>query len=269
MAFYTVLVLLALLGLHLYVLVPLEVGRRRWWWASPDVVVLSPDDPRFPDWARTFFDRVSPELSVIGFQPVACLLCVYGYPHAARCLAFFLSPGEPGVATAIVGEISTRRGAVRWGHEVAFGVVFRDDVAACTSNTRALPLISDPRKRIWRFPAMADLGFLYRIHKALTENDPSETENPVREPADFVRAVHDDLVHYYRSAVEAGYMCLAVDGQTYRLTTKGALLAVNNELPPTSMVRRWLVKRTARRLLRELGLPTTYATVDYAADEIP
>jgi len=270
MADYTVLVLVALLGFYVYVVVPLCVGRKLTWPTSPDIFVLSADDPRLPNWAKHFFDDVSLRLATIGFQPATYLLTLDWPPGATGCLAIFVRPGEPDTAAAEIVKCEVPTRPASYSHQVEFVGDFLDGIQACTSNTRVLPwAISDRRKLIRRFPKMADLGLLYRIHKELTKNVSREVENPVRQPADFAQDLRGDLARFCENAVQAGYMYLAADGRAYRYTIKGRLLALNKQLPPISTIRRWLVKRTARRLLRELGLPTTYATVDYAAQTVP
>lgn len=134
-----------------------------------------------------------------------------------------------------------------------FSTSFTDGLILETNTNASLPLTPpETGYRIFRFPNVQAGGELYRIHRRLTE----------KYAAGFwakAEAVGDELSRYKRVIenygprhARIGYMELAGDGASYKLTWKGACLVAWRGMWPTSIVRRLRQRHLMQSELRSL-----------------
>jgi len=122
-----------------------------------------------------------------------------------------------------------------------------------TNTNRILPLTPDNSKiKTFRFPEIKDLHTLLRIHRQLKERYApglwAQGETPDAEIQRLVQVVEN----YGPRHVHVGYMQLAEDGQSYKLTWKGAFLITLRGLWPVQLVRRLIYRRAMNSELHSL-----------------
>lgn len=101
--------------------------------------------------------------------------------------------------------------------------------------------------RAFRFPKIQAPQALYRIHRQLAEKyAPGLWPLGAPKGEELQRFVRM-LENYGPSHARIGYMALAEDGQSYRLTWQGAFLMTWRGLWPTALLRR-LLQRHAMQL---------------------
>jgi hypothetical protein len=114
-----------------------------------------------------------------------------------------------------------------------------------------------PGEYTTKFWSIGDIQRLYRIHQALADRF-CEHGRPVEQldseyDGNVVKYVADAVLdRSFRDQVGTGY--LAEDSDGYRPTIPGALIMTWKELWPIKSIRRWQERRSAERLLAEIGL---------------
>ena len=257
------LIVLALLALYLVGL-PILATRLVAFSADPPLEDVDADDARIPEAVRVFHEDVRAQLEPLGFVPTSRAIDFGSVAGVTGYTALFHRPRTSDQAGAVAIYIRAGETGFVQQYAVEFTTDFVDGHELNTSSV-CMPysMAPVPWKHNHRIPALADLELLVRVHEGLAARR-GAAKAPLPNPKEGARCLREGILKDYRDNCEAGWMRLDSEGQVYRLTMKGALLSVSPQLPGIGRITRALLKRRARRLLRELGLPVNYTQVDYS-----
>jgi hypothetical protein len=252
-----------LLAIGYYIVLPIVVGRKIRVAAEPEFENVPPDDPRIPEAVHAFSQDVGAELAPLGFTPAAYVINTGTFAGMTGYITVFERASSRDVAAAMAVFGQATPAITTQNYTVEFGCEFVDDTELDTSNTDEIPGLPARRGHtVRRIPGMASLAELYRVHEA-TARHSGLARKPVPAPDQHAAALRRGALKDFRNAVDAGWMRLDANEQVYRNTLKGCLLSITRYLWPVATIGRAMMRRRARTQLRELGLPTDYATVDY------
>lgn len=263
------LVYLGIFVLVVYLLAPL-LSRSLWLSADPVFAEADPEDPRFPERVRAFFVETARDLEPLGYMPAAYLFIRDSAPNTTVYIALFENrAGGDAAAAMSVHSQATSTNTVQ-NYSVEFTCEFANGDALNTNNNiepEGLALLH--WLHIHRLPAMADLAQMHQVHQALISRHGGIARKPLPPPGGWAERIRENVLRQLRGCADSGWLRLDPESRRFRFTLKGGTLATWGQLPPIIQLRRWLLKRRARRLLRELNLPVDYATVDYRRQCVP
>lgn len=252
--------------LKLYVFLPFRIRKENWISAAPEFISVNASDSRIPDSTFAFFRDVAAQLEPVGFTPATWVFSPDSYKGVTAYLAIFENLGDKVAAAAVVAISETPTGVSTATYVVDIETTFADGTNLSTSNDpSSSPYPPPPWRRGYRFARMADLGLLYRIHRHLAAIPGTSAKEALPVHDDVVRSLRESIDREYAEHVRTGHIALAENGREYYQTIKGAYRAVWCLLWPLKHIIRSRNAKAARRVLRELGLPLEYETVDYVA----
>jgi hypothetical protein len=121
------------------------------------------------------------------------------------------------------------------------------------TNATAPVLFALPVYHVFRFPQVADVFTLYRLHRMLV-NEITHGALPVLPSAgDEIAELKRRLGRYGPWQQDYGYMYLDSGGENYRLTWKGAILGAWRSIWPITLFRNWRQRTDGRSALRRVG----------------
>ena len=252
--------------LMMYVYLPLRIRKENWISAVPEFIPVDPSDGRIPASTRAFFRDVASQLEPLGFTPMIWVINPEAHKNVTGYLAIFENCGDRASAAAMSIVAEVPGGVKQATHVAEFESSYEDGAALCTNNDSsgsAFPSL--PWRRVYKFANMADLGLLYRVHRHLSATPGSSPKEAPPAHGDIVRSIRESIDREYTEHVRTGHLQLGEDGREYRHTVKGTYRAVWSQLWPLKHILRSRCRGAARRVLRELGLPVEYETVDYVA----
>jgi hypothetical protein len=201
-----------------------------------------------PEPVALLFAKRIPELRELGFELTGCFDCGCLASEAHSYVAYFCNRRTNDFAnvTAMASPASITS-------YLEFSTRFTNGLVLETNTNRVLPLTPmNPNTRVFRFPDIHDAQTLLHTHRQIIEKHASalrvESEPQGAEIGRFVRMVEN----YGPRHSQMGYMRLAKDGQSYRLTWKGAFLMTWRGLFPVSFVRNWIYRHAMNSELHSL-----------------
>jgi hypothetical protein len=259
---YWFLFLLGFAGLF-YLGVPLVIRAQVRMACEPEYEKIELDDPAVPREVSKYFRTVAAQLTPLGFELVDALLM----PNpVSRVTMFYLlmvqrANKDYALATVACGRVPAReQGELQEVTRLASSSTecfsrFRDGTQACTSNSPQVPsFLPGASISIRRFPMIADLAKLYRLHQTHVEKHEGTSTKFLR-----VDEFRGDVGAYlncvfreqHNEQVSAGYFYLSEEEGAYRPTLKGAYLMTWRQLEPFKTLARKRIEREALRLLKE------------------
>lgn len=122
-----------------------------------------------------------------------------------------------------------------------FSTRFSNGATLETNTNKTLPLTPGNQDvRVFRFAEIGEPEFLYQIHRRLLEKYAGGLWPAGEAKGQEIQRLVRVLENYGPRHAKLGYMVLATDGKTYRLTWKGAVLMAWRGLWPASLLRRML-----------------------------
>ena len=190
------------------------------------------------------------EIESLGFELVGCYDCGELRPQTRTYVAYFCNRTTNDFANVTV--VVTPREVTSY---VEFSTRFSNGMVLETNTNKILPLTpGSPETCVFRFAEIAEPGALYQVHRRLLEKYAGglwpEGEPKGQEIQRLVRV----LENYGPRHAKIGYMTLAQDGQSYRLTWKGAFLMAWRGLWPASLLRRMLARHAMNIERHELEM---------------
>jgi hypothetical protein len=204
-----------------------------------------------PAIAAVFRQRI-PQLQGLGFDLVGCYDCGVMATNTRSCVAYLCNP-----MTNDFANVSAVQAPNKTASYFEFSTRFGMNTFLDTNTNRVLPFTPPARGiRTFRFPEIADPFYLYQIHRRLVEKYGvglrAEGEPKGEEIQRLVRVIEG----YGPRHARMGYMYLAQDQESYRLTWKGAFLMTMRALWPAPPIRRFIQKQAMQAELRSLNSPT-------------
>jgi hypothetical protein len=180
-----------------------------------------------------------PEIQELGFALTGCFDCgaLAGETHSY--VAYFCNH-----RTNEFANVSVLVSPTQTHSYVEFSTRFTNGQAVETNTNDVLPLTPlDANTRVFRFPEILDATTLLQTHRQLVEKYAVGLW-PQAEPrgGEILRLVRV-IENYGPRHSQIGYMRLADDRRSYRLTWKGAFLMTWRGMWPVSLVRRWVHHR--------------------------
>jgi hypothetical protein len=188
------------------------------------------------------------EMERLGFALVGCFDCGELAVQTRSHVAYFCNRADNDFAN--VTATTSPRGVSSY---FEFSTRFSNGQAIETNTNGVLPLTpGNPAVRVFRFADIREPRALYEIHRHLLEKFAvglyPQGEPKGQEIKRWVRTVEN----YGPRHEKIGYMLLAEDGASYRLTWKGAFLVAWRGLWPTSLLRKLHERQTMDAERREL-----------------
>jgi hypothetical protein len=240
------LILIAALLLTVYVIGPLAV---RWTYrfaarCRPSEVSLA----ELPEPVALLFAKRIPEIRELSFELTGCFDCGCLASEAHSYVAYFCNRRTNDFAN--VTAMVSPKGVAGY---LEFSTRFTSGLVLETNTNRVLPLTPmNPKTRVFRFPDIQDARTLLHTHRQIIEKHACAlrvaSEPRGAEIGRFVRLVEN----YGPRHSQMGYMRLAEDGETYKLTWKGAFLMTWRGLFPVSFVRNWIHRHAMNSELHSL-----------------
>ena len=189
-----------------------------------------------------------PQMENLGFELLGCYDFGVLAGNTRRYVAYFLKRSTNDFANVTVATSPQKIAAY-----FEFSTRFANGLTLETNTNRVLPLTPDnPDIQVFRFPEIREPQALYRLHLQLIQKHASgqwaQGEPKDHELGRLVKVIEN----YGPRHAKLGYMVLAKNGRTYRLTWKGALLMTWRGLWPTSLVRKALQRKTMQSELQAL-----------------
>ncbi len=193
--------------------------------------------------------RIS-QMQTLSFECIGCYDCGVLASNTQSFIAYFCNR-----ATNDFANVSVAISPQKLASYFEFSTRFGNGLGLETNTNSVLPLTPDNAEvRVFRFPEIEEPRALYQLHKSLVEKYANgqwaQGEPKGHEIERLVRV----LENYGPRLEKMGYMYLAPDGETYRLTWKGAILMTWRGLWPTSLVRRAIHWYRMRLVLESLRL---------------
>jgi hypothetical protein len=201
-----------------------------------------------PENVAALFQSRIPELASIGFASLGCYDCGSLTSETHSYTAYFCNRAANAFASVCVMVTPKSRKSY-----LEFSTCFTNGLILETNTNRALPLTpADATHRVFRFPKVQAAQALYRIHCQLMEKHApglwGQAEPQGQELQRYVRMTEN----YGPRHARIGYMQLGEDGQSYRVTWKGAFLMTWRGLWPTSILRRLMQRHAMQSELNSL-----------------
>ena len=188
------------------------------------------------------------EMKRLGFALVGCYDCGELAVQTRSYVAYFCNRTDNDFAN-VTATVSPR-GVTSY---FEFSTRFSNGQAIETNTNGMLPLTpGNPVMRVFRFADIQEPNDLYEIHRQLLGKYAvglyPQAEPKGQEMKRWVRTVEN----YGPRHEKIGYMFLAEDGASYRLTWKGAFLVAWRGLWPTPLLRRMRERHAMNTERREL-----------------
>lgn len=124
-----------------------------------------------------------------------------------------------------------------------------------TNSNSVLPLAPDnPNIRVFRFPEASEARELYRIHRQIAAKYTGGAWLGPLQLGSELEYVERTIGNYGPRLCRAGFLEVSGDGETYRLTWRGAFHVAWNGLWPSSAIRRWVARYEMRNELKSLPI---------------
>jgi hypothetical protein len=253
-------VVLACYAVLALIVAPIRLGKRWWIAANPHFEALGFSDQRVPAGARQFFEQVVKKITPNGFRYVSCIIHADQAPRTIAYLAVFSNDATRDVACAMAVVTHLTTGVVHEVRIVEYVSEYVDGTSLSTGNMDLQGLAPNPAwKDAAHFPGMSDLRQLYRIHQARTARYEPIAKRIIADH-EHAAELHRDMKRTHEDQAEMGYFVLDPSGTRYRLTIKGMFLGMWKHVWPMKVMIRTVRHWKARRILRDLDMPTDYAT---------
>ncbi len=238
------------------------------------VAPFQPDAASLPADVADYFANAEAALLRLGFERVGGIALPDPMPRVKAILVAYIHPTQRDAAmVSVIYGVATDRDVASFGRHgaeppnlkplqhryVEFVARYRDEVVRLvqtnnSDNTGSFP--ARPTDLTFRFPQVADVEHLYRLHQKLAAQHGPSSRKVVRLfdefHGDLVRYVHAMFVETYRDQEQTGYVRYDVTRRHWRPTLRGAGLMTWCELPPWKQLRTLRVRQLGRNLEREL-----------------
>jgi hypothetical protein len=195
-----------------------------------------------------------PQLQSLGFEFLGCYDCNVLATGTRNLIAYFCNR-----TTNDFANVSVVTSAHKTAGYFEFSTRFGNGLTLETNTNRVLPLTPEnPEVRVFRFPAIKEPCELYVVHKRLIAKYANGLWAQGEPKGHEIQRLVRVLENYGPRHVKIGYMYLAPDAETYRLTWKGAILITWRGLWPAALVRRAIHRYAMRTELHSLhvqGVP--------------
>jgi hypothetical protein len=213
---------------------------------NPQLVSLE----ALPEDVRQFMTPRVPTITALGFELV-------GYVNvgslAAKTEAYMALLSNS--RTLEWADLSVVKSATKLRGYTEFITRCSDDSQVDTNTNSTAPvLFPSPSYHVFRFPQIKDAFTLYRAHRMLVQGKIGGSRPELPQHGQELNELKRRLERYGPRQQERGYMYREADGQSFRLTWKGAILGAWRSIWPISTVRGWWMQNRSDVRLKSLGV---------------
>lgn len=203
-----------------------------------------------PEDIRKFMATRLPGIAALGFQPVGYISLGSMAPNTEAYMAL-LSNAQ----TSEWADVSAVKSPTKMRGYIEFITRCSDDSQVDTNtNSMAPVLFPSPSYHVFRFPQIKDAFTLYRAHRMLVQENIGQSRPELPPQGQELNELKRRLERYGPRQQERGYMYLDADGQSFRLTWKGAILGAWRSIWPISTARGWWMRNRSEVRLKSLGV---------------
>lgn len=188
------------------------------------------------------------EMETLGFEYLGCYDCGELTLQTRTYVAYFCNRATNDFANVTV--VVTPKGV---GSYFEFSTRLSNGMTLETNTNKTLPLTPDnPVVRVFRFAEISEAPALLAIHRWLLEKYAGGLWAVGEPKGQEIQRLIRVLENYVARHEKIGHMRLMDNGESYRLTWKGALLMAWRGLWPTSLLRRMQERHAMSLERREL-----------------
>jgi hypothetical protein len=203
-----------------------------------------------PDDVRKFITTRLPGITALGFDMVGYVNVGSMAPNTQAYMALMSNP-----RTSEWADVSVVTAPTKLRGYIEFITRCSDDSQVDTNTNSIAPvLFPSPTYHVFRFPQITDAFTLYRAHRMLVQEKLGGSRPELPPQGQELSELKRRLERYGPRQQEQGYMYLESDGQTYRLTWKGAVLGAWRSIWPISTLRGWWMQNRSEVRLKSLGV---------------
>jgi hypothetical protein len=204
----------------------------------------------FPNDVRDFMVPRLPGITALGFQPVGYVSLGSMAPKTEAYMAL-LSNAQ----TKEWADVSVVKSPAKLRGYIEFITHCSDESQVDTNTNSIAPvLFPSPTYHVFRFPQVKDAFTLYRAHRMLVQEKIGGSRPELPPQGQELNELKRRLERYGPRQQECGYMYRERDGQSFRLTWKGAVLGAWRSIWPISTVRGWWMQNRSEVRLRSMGV---------------
>jgi hypothetical protein len=213
---------------------------------NPQLVSLE----ALPNDVREFMTPRLPGITALGFQPVGYVSVGNMAPNTQAYMALLSNP-----QTQEWADVSVVKSPTKMKGYIEFITHCSDESQVDTNTNSTAPvLFPSPTYHVFRFPQVKDAFTLYRAHRMLAQEKLGGSRAVLPPQGQELNELKRRLERYGPRQQECGYMYLEGDGQTFRLTWKGAILGAWRSIWPICAVRGWWMQNRSEVRLRSMGV---------------
>jgi hypothetical protein len=213
---------------------------------NPQLVSLE----ALPQDVRQFMTPRLPGITALGFQPVGYVSLGSMAPKTEAYMALLSN-----VQTLEWADVSVVKSATKLRGYMEFITRCSDDSQVDTNTNFTAPvLFPSPTYHVFRFPQIKDAFTLYRAHRMLVQEKIGGSRPELPAQGQELNELKRRLERYGPRQQERGYMYVEADGQSFRLTWKGAILGAWRSIWPISLLRGWWMQNRSDVRLKSLGV---------------
>jgi hypothetical protein len=213
---------------------------------NPQLVSLE----ALPEDVRQFMTPRVPTITALGFELVGYVNVGSLAPKTEAYMALLSNS-----RTLEWADLSVVKSAAKLRGYTEFITRCSDDSQVDTNTSSTAPvLFPSPTYHVFRFPQIKDAFTLYRAHRMLVQEKIGGSRPELPQHGQELDELKRRLERYGPRQQECGYMYREADGQSFRLTWKGAILGAWRSIWPISTVRGWWMQNRSDVRLKSLGV---------------
>lgn len=242
-----VVLLLKIYGV-LFVLGPIVLRATFRYKANVNPQLVAPE--ALPKDVQEFMTPRLPGITALGFRPVGYVNLGSIAPKTEAYMAL-LSNAQ----TLEWADISVVKSSTKMRGYIEFITHCSDESQVDTNTNSTAPvLFPSPTYHVFRFPQIKDAFTLYRAHRMLVQEKIGGSRPVLPPEGQELNELKRRLERYGPRQQQCGYMYVERDGQSFRLTWKGAILGAWRSIWPISAVRGWWMQNRSEVRLRSMGV---------------
>jgi hypothetical protein len=189
-----------------------------------------------------------PALEALGFHIAGC--CDFGQlTMETRTIAATFTHSQTQESASIWLSLS----AGKTSSYLEFSTQTPSGILLETNSNGILPLAPENEEiRVFRFPEISGAAELHQVHRQIVAKYSSGSWIEDTLQGDAIERITRTIEGYAPRLCRLGYLRLAENGESYRLTWKGAFRVALNGIWPVSAVRRVIARHEMRNELRSL-----------------
>lgn len=203
-----------------------------------------------PENVRQYMTARLSSITALGFEQAGYVSLGSMAPNTQAYMALLSN-----ARTSEWADISVVTAATKMRGYIEFITRGSDDSQVDTNTNSTAPvLFPSPTYHVFRFPQIKDAFTLYRAHRMLVQEKIGGSRPELPPQGQELTELKRRLERYGPRQQERGYMYLEADGQTYRLTWKGAILGAWRSIWPISTLRGWWMQNRSEVRLKSMGV---------------